>query len=66
LVWEPKDDDGIIESPGVDLEHTFEEEIEGVSEYSVSLWTRWLTTYPDILMKKAAWHSIFRLSSTPK
>jgi hypothetical protein len=28
------------------------EEIEGAIEYSVGVWTRWLTTYPKRLIEK--------------
>lgn len=59
-MWEPEDDDGIIESgipvegaePTALIDKKFEEEIEGASEYSISVWSRWLTTYPEILQKK--------------
>jgi len=44
------------------FEHTFEEEIESSTEYSVSVWARWLTTYPSRLLFKENYHSIYRLS----
>jgi hypothetical protein len=71
-LWRPEDDDGFIESPveSEDPEETaalsevFEEEVEGAMEYAVSMWSRWLTTFPTRLETKDTWHTIFRLSNT--
>lgn len=52
--------------PGVKYyarEHEFtNEEVEGATEYSVSMWTRWLMTYPQRILIKDDLHSIFRLA----
>lgn len=66
LIESPSEDNDTEDKKGAVFEHTFEEEVESSREYSVSVWTRWLTTYPTRLLFKENYHSIFRLSENIK
>lgn len=45
-------------------EETPEIDIEGISEYGFGLWTRWTMNYPSILIDKADWHTVVRMTTT--
>jgi hypothetical protein len=62
LINSPSDANNEEDKKGPVFEHHFEEEVESSTEYSVSVWARWLTTYPTRLLYKEAYHSIFRLA----
>lgn len=63
----PKDEEG-NQPPALSLtiseEETPDVDIEGINEYGYGLWTRWTMNYPTILIDKADWHTIVRLSTT--
>jgi hypothetical protein len=73
ILWHPEDNILELDHSKEDLLHhelkdgdTSETNIDGIAQYAIAFWFKYLTTYPKRLLSKPAWLQLARFSSTPE